>query len=64
MSEEERLKGRGQGLWGRGAGEQIRNQAVHVLSHPSGDAGKTAVLNARCSRERSGRDACQRKVGR
>lgn len=36
---------------------------VHVLSHPSGDAGQTAALKVRCSRERSRRAACQRKVG-
>lgn len=36
---------------------------VHVLSHPSGDAGQTAALKVRCSREPSRRDACQRKVG-
>lgn len=42
---------------GWGVGEQTLNQAVHVLSHPSGDAGKTAVLKVTCSRERSRWDA-------
>lgn len=32
-------------------GEQTLSQAVPVLSHPGGDAEKTAELKVRCSKE-------------